>query len=306
VAIVLQDRLVSVFLLSAALFTAGCAIRSDLGPDGQYSSDYVMGTVAARAGCGPKDPYICAAGSPWHAANFVKLAVSVPESADVSRFTLTVTDPLNFVIDVDDVVQGKARKGTIMVVEGRAMLTRGLSPVKAKEIDTLDFYVLEYQMLVSLLSQAIPSGPDNLTGTNSVNIKEQKMGLRGATWSASWDCPPPWELTGTVSRKDNETVDFSLRFTITRHNASMVMSFDGTWKQFQQAPRIDSSMPLSGWNFYLLGLVVIRQEGSVIIDYRAQSKPMPLGTLGELRRSIVAEMAGSSPTLQGTPASGRP
>ena len=106
--------------------------------------------------------------------------------------------------------------------------------------------------------------------------------------------------------KDKETVDFSLRFTYTHDKASSVLLFQGAWKKLQQAPQIDSSMSLSGWQLHLLGPIEIKQQGGTILDYGAQSKPTPLGTLGELRKSIIAEKAGSNPTLQGTPASGHP
>jgi hypothetical protein len=260
----------------------------------------------AWADCGQKDPDICAAGSPWYAANHVKLAVSQPSTADITRFTLTVPDPLNLVLDLDNVFEGKPQKGTIKLVEGRAMLTRGLTLERGYEIDALDGPILSYQILVSLLSQAVPNGPDKFTGAKSINIKEKKKGIRVATMSASGYFSPPWGLIGSVSRKDKETVDFSLQFTYTHNKTSAVLLLDGTWKQLQQAPQIDPSMSLSGWKLHLLGPVVIKQEGGTIFDYGAQSKPTPLGTLGELRKSILAKKAGSNPSLQGTPASGRP
>jgi len=263
-------------------------------------------SLSAWADCGPKNPDICAAGSTWYAANYVKLAVSQPKVTDITRFTLTVPDPLNLVIDQDNVFQGKAQKGTIKLVEGRAMLTRDLSLEKGYEIDALDGPILTYQILISLLSQAAPNGPDKFLGTKNINISEKKRGIRIATMGASGYFPPPWALAGSISRKDKETVDFSLRFTYTQNKASAVLLFDGSWKKLQQAPQIDSAMSLSGWKLHLLGPVEIKQEGSTIFDYGAQSKPTPLGTLGELRKSILAEKAGSNPTLQGTPASGRP
>ena len=258
------------------------------------------------ADCGPKDPDICAAGSPWYAANFVKLSVIQPKVTDITRFTLTIPDPLNLVIDQDNVFQGKAQKGTIKLVEGRAMLTRGLSLENGYEIDALDGPILTYQILISLLSQAVKNGPDKLAGTKNINISEKERGIRIATMSASGYFPPPWALTGSISRMDKEAVDFSLRFTYPQDKASAVLLFDGVWKKLQQAPEIDSAMSLSDWKLHLLGPVEIKQEGSTILDYAAQSKPTPLGTLGELRKSILAEKAGSNPTLQGTPASGRP
>lgn len=246
----------------------------------------------AWAACGPKDGDICAAGSPWYAANLVKLTVTQPNVPDLTRLTLTVPDPRNLVLDLDNVFQGTPQKGTIKLVEGRAMLTRGLSLERGYEIDALDGPVLTYQMLVSLLSQSIPDGPDKFVGARNINIKETSRGIRIATMSASGYFSPPWALTGSVSRRDEETVDFSLRFTYTHNDASSALWFDGTWKKLRQAPQIDSSMSLSGWQLHLLGPVEIKQEGGIILDYAAQSKPTPLGTLGELRESIIAEKGG--------------
>ena len=42
---ILQKRVLTVVVLSATLFTIGCAIRSDLRPGTQYPSDYVIGAV---------------------------------------------------------------------------------------------------------------------------------------------------------------------------------------------------------------------------------------------------------------------
>lgn len=259
---------------------------------------------SAWAGCGSKGPDICAADSPWYAANFVNLAVSQPNTTNITRFTLTVPDPFNLVLDLDNVCEGKPQKGTIKLVEGRAMLTRGLSLERGYEIDALDGPMLTYQILVSLLTQAIPNGPDTFAGAKSINITEKKKGIRIATMSASGYFPPPWALTGSVSRRDKETIGFALRFTYTQNKATAVLLFDGAWKKLQQAPQIDSSMSLSGWQLHLLGPVEIKQEGSTILDYAAQSKPTPLGTLGELRKSIITRESGAKPILQPSPANG--
>lgn len=262
--------------------------------------------LAAWADCNPKDPDICAAGSPWYSANSIQLVVGQPSVADRTSFSLTIPDPLNLVIDLDNVFQGKPQKGTIKLVEGRAMLTHGLSLEKGYEIDALDGPILTYQILVSLLSQAIPAGPGTFSGTKTISLEEQKRGIRIATMSASGYLRAPWMLAGTVSRKDAETVTFSLKFTYTKGTNPSVLSFDGSWKKLQQAPQIDSAMLLQGWRLHLLGPVEIKQEGSTIFDYAAQSQPTPVGTLGELRKAIMSEKEGSSPVRQGAPASGRP
>jgi hypothetical protein len=109
-----------------------------------------------------------------------------------------------------------------------------------------------------------------------------------------------------VSRTDEKSVTFSLRFAHAQGKVASVLSFDGTWEKLQQTSPIDWAMPVQGWRPYLLGSVKIKWEKSTILDYAAQSKPISVGTLGELRQSIIDEeaKAESSSALQETPANG--
>lgn len=219
----------------------------------------------------------------WYAANVFKLVTARPGSSDVSRFTMTVHDPHNLTIEVDN----PGQKGTIKLVEGRAMLTRGLALGPGSEIDALDGPVLNFQLVISLLARAVPAGPDKMTGTQEITLDEKERPLQVATKSASIEVSPPWSLSGSLSRTDEETIDFKLRLSYERDKTPFETSYEGSWQHLKQAPGQDYAMALSGWNFYSLGVRVTALDGKTGAHSTAPP-PAPVATLGELRDAIRA------------------
>jgi hypothetical protein len=117
-----------------------------------------------------------------------------------------------------------------------------------------------------------------------INLSEQKRAIKIATLSASGCYSPPWRLEGQIQRNDSETIEFSLKFFY--KDAEQVTQMVGEWKKATTTPQWDPSMTLDGWSLYTLGGVSIKNEGSTILDYGAQSNPTKLRTLGELQESI--------------------
>lgn len=259
--------------------------------------------LPALAKCNAKDQ-ICAAGSIWSTANVVDFTVSQPESAYRSHMLLTIPDRLNLVIDLDTTLANSKEVGTIRLVEGGAMLTRGLTLEEGYEIDALDAPVLMYQMLASLLAQAAPGGPEKLTGTRHINIHEKKKSIIIGTMSAGGNFGAPWHLTGNLAHKDAESVTFKLSYTFTQERRPSTIHLEGTWKKLRQAPTLDTAMLLDGWQLHLLGPVEIKQENGSILDYSAQSTPMPVRTLGELQQLIREKQKAQQPApAESAPAS---
>ncbi|RAU22821.1 hypothetical protein CU669_05380 [Paramagnetospirillum kuznetsovii] len=250
-----------------------------------------MLATGALAECPRDKTNECDARSPWYAANVVRLATANPNSSDTSRFTLSIHGQNTLTIDLDNRDQGQAQQGTVTLVEGRAMLTRGLTLPKGKEIDALDAPILTYQLLITLLNRSLPDGPDSLAGSRKVDLAETERPIQLATNSASIELRPPWKLTGTVSRRNSETLDYALVLTYATKSGAHVMSLDGDWSKLRQPPPFDDSMPLAGWRYHSLGVVVYRQDGATVLDYTDPSHPSPLSTLGELRASIIAQHA---------------
>lgn len=240
--------------------------------------------LPAQAQCPGKDD-LCATSSPWLTANVVDVTITQPAERYRSHLTLTIIDPLNLVIDEDNTLGSQTQTGTIRLVEGSAMLSRGLVLQKGVETDALDAPVLMYQMLISLLTQAIPAGPAKFTGTHNISLTERKKSIRIATRSAGGSLPAPWQLSGSVTRKDAESISFRLSTTYTRGTAPATINMEGSWKKLATQPAADPAMPLAGWQLYPLGPLPVRQEQDSILD-TSTTPPVPVRTLGELQQLI--------------------
>lgn len=248
----------------------------------------VVGAGAASvesADCNDES-FICAAGSPWYQASESKIRVSSGGSSDFAQWKFLFPEADSVSIDFDTRAQGIAQTGKILLVGGRVMLTKGFSPGKGYEIDALDLPILNYQLVVTLLSQAFPPGPDKFEGKQTVSVSEQKRGIKIATTSASGRYPSPWTLKGEMQRRDVETIDFSFTFSCAENGAQQAFLISGEWKKAAKPSPLDPSMSLEGWSLYALGGTSIKQQGATILDYAAKPQGTSLRTLGELQESI--------------------
>jgi hypothetical protein len=264
-----------------------------------FAVSLFLGVTVAHAACGDAKT-ICAGGSPWYEANAARVRFSASGSADFAEWQFLVPDPLDIEIRTTSSHEGKIEKGTIILVHGRMMLTRGLSLERGYEIDAIDSPVLSYQLAMTLLTQAFPKGPAELHGTHAVDLRERERSIQVATTSASGEYPPPWTLKGKVARTDSENIAFALTFTFPAEKARETLAIEGTWTKRMRPPALDPNMKLEGWNAYALGPISIKQQGGTILDYGAQARPTQLRTLGELQKSLRRSEASSNPAPQPT------
>lgn len=242
-----------------------------------------LGTAGAACPA-PECPY-----AGWETANFVRLSVTQPDGGPAMRFAMTLPDPLepvNMTIDLDMVHGARRQQGEIMLVDGQAMLTRGLEPANDYEIDLLDGPLLTHQLLLALLARSVPTGPDKLAGKRKIDYREKRQTLEVATPSALGTFPPPWTVTGNLIRKSRESVHFALNFAYQIGNLKTGMQLEGEWRKSRQPPQIDPALPLAGWQLYRLGTIEFEQEGRKMQDYAAKPQNMTAATLGELRKTL--------------------
>lgn len=212
-------------------------------------------------------------------------------TADFALWKFTFASESDLLLDVET-RQGKEQtRGTVMLVSGQAMLTKGLSLEAGYEIDALDGPVLMYQLLVGLLSQAAPEGPAKLQSSRKVNFAESKRAIQVATQSASGRFPPPWALTGVLDRRGPEDFVYSLTFIYSAENGAekVKMELAGHWVRQPIPPVLNDSMNIEDWSLHTIGPFSIGQKGTRILDYGAQPKPFEVHTLGELRKALAQE-----------------
>jgi len=243
-----------------------------------------LARVAAAANGADQD--ICAAASPWQGAHAADLRLQWSEPRDYMRWTFTFASDQDLLIETESREGDEVERGKIMLVGGRAMLTQGLELEPQYAIDAMDSPILMYDLVISLLDQAIPEGPEHLLGERSVAITETNRAIRVATPSASGRYEAPWTASGTIRRADAVTVAYSMSFTFDVEDQPQTIMLDGTWRKGAQAPVLDEHMNIEGWTLYGLGAKAIRQENATIFDYGADASPVLIRTLGELQGAI--------------------
>lgn len=220
----------------------------------------------------------------WNRGNKCELRIRSPRDHRAISSTRIETNSRNdILLEIKDETAGGTLSGTIMVIEGRVMLVRGLLLPRGYEIDALDSRVLMLHLAFELLGRAFPRGPDSVSSNANVRISESRTPIPVRTVSARGEFRAPWSLKGTASREAPERVAFDLEFTFPDEGSptEQVMNLSGTWQLDRLGLALNDAMTLDGWQSYLLGGV---RNGN-ILDYDAVVSER-YTTLRELRRAI--------------------
>lgn len=243
----------------------------------------------ADGACDGRPGDICASGSPWLQANGAVVKLEEPGSPDYGIWTFSIPERSSLDIETEARHQGSVKRGRIMLVNGKVMLTHGLDLEKGSEIDALDAAVLYYQLVITLLSQAVPGGPQEVTGARAVDLREARRGIWVATSSASGYFAPPWTLKGMLRPHTPERIGFSLALDALVDDARHTFVLTGDWKKAARAPRLDPTLSLESWRMYALGPMSVMRPDGTALGHGAEFKPPSVRTLGELQELLRRE-----------------
>jgi hypothetical protein len=184
-------------------------------------------------------------------------------------------------------------KGTVAMVGGQAMLTKGLKLQPGYEIDALDVPILSMKLVMIVLKRLFPKGPGEIVGTVKIDRTDQ-VGIKYATPSASGYIPAPWHVKGTVSRLYEGRVpfDIALSFPTERQDkqkSNVTIYMKGEFSMLGR-PVFSDTDTLDGWTTYGLGPQQTKQGNSTIFDYGAKpQEARRYKTIGDIRAFIAAE-----------------
>jgi hypothetical protein len=251
----------------------------------------VLFAIAApvSASC-DKDPE-CDDVSAWVAFTRITLKESV---AGDSVEWVGSLDPKTLDASIDVATRGskESMKGTVALVGGQVMMTRGLELEPGYEIDTLDAPVLSIRLVMILLSRVFSGGPDQVVGTKKID-RLDSVGIRYATPSASGYIPPPWRLKGRVSRSADGAVAFDLALSFpsedSKSKSSATIMLKGGLARLDR-PVFHDADSLEGWTTYGLGVQNTQQSDGTVMDYGAGPQTAArFKTVGDVRAFIAAE-----------------
>jgi hypothetical protein len=138
--------------------------------------------------------------------------------------------------------------GTIVLIGGRWMLTQGFAAAPGKELESLDLAVLNSQLVVVLLTAALPDGPPPAGPPQHVRFVEKTNPIRIATATSATEYLAPWTVVGTVTvpAADAEAT-YELSFTYSDQGLSRTMDFAGSVGKARSPLDFPDSMKLAGW-----------------------------------------------------------
>jgi hypothetical protein len=256
---------------------------------------FAFSPLVSHAGCGEGPE--CDQVTGW--ARFTSITLELSEAGKPAfakwrgRFDHTSND---IAIDVDTQMEnGPAMQGTIAMVGGRVMLTKGLKLEPGYEIDALDGPILNMSLVTRLLGREFPRGPAAISKTNKID-RTDKVAIKYATPSAQGYIPAPWHLAGTVSRRDDGSVAYDLTLSFnpqgqprSGNEATERMRMVGELSVLKE-PVLPATMSLAEWTTYGVGPQKAQQGSSTVLDYGAKIQTgARFSTVADIRAYIADE-----------------
>ncbi|HVN43703.1 MAG TPA: hypothetical protein VMT66_00515 [Steroidobacteraceae bacterium] len=218
------------------------------------------------------------------APNDITVAQSVAGQAGTasSRFEVARNGDARITIDRRD--GGEHLTGTILLIGGRWMLSRGFAAAPDRELESLDLATLNSQLVIVLLTAALPKGAPPAGAPQHVRIAEKTRPIRIATASTSAEYAAPWTVVGTVSVPGAEpTASYQLSFTYEEQGLARTVDYTGSVGTSKAPPEFADSMKLHGWKVRRLPQSLESSLAAATPAAPAGSGAATVATLGELR-----------------------
>lgn len=197
-------------------------------------------------------------------------------------------------IGVDERNGSESRVGQVMLVSGRALLTKGVKLTGEQRIDFIDGPVLMCQLAINLLHYAFADGPQRVDSLKAFNLQEKLRTVIISSPHSTSYFSPPWKLSGNAN-PGGEGIRFNQTFTYKRNPGDADDSeviFKGLWVNAPNAPELPDSLSLEGWDVSLIDPA----SQDVAEDATCcKTGGVTFRTMGELRKHIAGmEQGGSS------------
>lgn len=181
--------------------------------------------------------------------------------------------------------------GTVMsVCDDQALLMKGLTPGRQREMREIDEPVLYLQLVLRLLARAAPEGFAAMGGDKLVEINEPAAAIRVRKgMEVRRDFNAPWQARGRIKREAGGEIGYEIVFTYAGDDAKAPrgeLALAGVWRQQSRAQSFEDSTQIADWQVYRVDAVPVTSGGTTHIESMSTTKPLRYATLGHLRRHI--------------------
>jgi len=229
-------------------------------------------------------PALALASASW-ALDDISVSQSVPGEppSATARFEVAANGDARIAIERHE---GSTRiSGTILLIAGRWMLTQGFAASSGKEIESLDLAALNSQLVIVLLTAALPDGPPAPGKPQHVRVAEKNNPIRIATASSSTEYHAPWTAVGTVTVPSADVAaNYQLSFTYSDRGISRTIDFAGNAGHARSPLDLPDSMKLAGWKLSRLPQSLESSLTAAQPDAAGEKRARSAATVGELRQ----------------------
>jgi hypothetical protein len=218
----------------------------------------------------------------WADPTRVRLDVEFPGEGYHASWELYRCDCGDLLVHSELNAPGDIEKGETLLVEGRAVLSRGFGDRQAELGASLDAPALMMQLALRLLERAEPSGPGTVTAVTEVDIEDQISHIHLETQTATGGFQAPWTLDGEIAPLGPEQRRFDLHFHFMAGAGSAAQS--ASMRLRGQADFADSDFPLAGSTPLADWQLTWRDENDAAAGPAGQAE-----TLAELRELLRGE-----------------
>ena len=219
------------------------------------------------------------------APNDINVSQSMPERAGStgSRFEIAPNGDARIAVERRE--GGTRTNGTILLIAGRWLLTQGFSGTAAEELAALDAAALNSQLVIVLLTAALPNGAPAAGPSQHVRVAEKAKPIKITTASSSAEYGAPWTVVGavTVQRTDGPAT-YQLSFTYSDQGVARTMDFSGSVGNESSPLSLPDSMKLAGWKIRRLPQSAGPSGAAGQPDSTVPGDTPRAATLGELRQ----------------------
>lgn len=106
-------------------------------------------------------------------------------------------------------------KGETLLLQGRAVLSRGFGEQQAELGSSLDAPALMMQLALRLLERSAPTGPAGVSEAVEVNVVDEINQIYLESYSAIGGFQAPWLVRGSIAPAGDDQRRFDLRFEFT-------------------------------------------------------------------------------------------
>jgi hypothetical protein len=151
----------------------------------------------------------------WADPGRVQLNVTFPGQGYHASWDLYRCDCGDLLVRSELNVPDEAVQGDLLLVGGRAVLSRGFGKYADEAAASLDAAALMMQLALRLLERAEPGGPSRVTGETAVQLEDAINHINLDTGTAMGGFQAPWAIEGSLAPQGVEGRRFDLDFSFT-------------------------------------------------------------------------------------------